>query len=95
MVGDSVGRGFVRLVDVDSLDGAAKGWRGFSIGVNRASVLGSTTDGVIEDEDFRGAGAFAIVSPSGEFVKKTPRRQKKAILTLPSESTLPPGNRPA
>lgn len=53
MVGDSVGRGFVRLVDMDSLDGAAKGWRGFSGGeVDRASVLGITTNGVIEDEDF-------------------------------------------
>ena len=50
---DALGTGFVRLVDVDALDGAAEG----SGGVGWVLVRGRAADGVVEDEDFGGAGA--------------------------------------
>ena len=58
---DALGAGFVGLVDVDALDGAAEGlqvvgWVGDTL------VGGLAADGVVEDEDFGGAGAERMVS---------------------------------
>lgn len=50
---NALGAGFVGLVDMDALDGAAEG-----LGrVGEALVVGLAADGVVEDEDWRGAGA--------------------------------------
>ena len=57
---DALETGFVRLVDVDALDGAAKGLGG----VGWAVVWGRTTDRVVEDEKFGGAGAGRTMSAS-------------------------------
>ncbi len=53
---DAIGAGFVGLVDVDALDGAAKSGLG---GVG--SVGGLAADGVVEDEDLGGAGAGGVM----------------------------------
>lgn len=53
MVRDSVFGRRVGLVDVYALDGAAEG----GAGVCGAVVLWLTADGVVEDEDFGGAGS--------------------------------------
>ena len=56
MVSDALGAGFVGLVDVDALDGAAGG--GGIVGLAGEAVVGGlAADGVVEDEDLRGAGA--------------------------------------
>lgn len=49
----SLGAGFVGLINVDALDGAAEKLRF----IDGALVVGLATDGVIEDEDLRGASA--------------------------------------
>ena len=50
---DALGASFVGLVDVDALDGAPEG-----LGrVGDTLVGGLAADGVVEDEDFGGAGA--------------------------------------
>ena len=53
---DAFGAGFVGLIDVDALDGAAEGW-GRVGWVAEALVRGLAADGVVEDEDFGGTGA--------------------------------------
>ena len=61
VVADAVGTGFVGLVDVDALDGAAEGLR--LVGrVGGAVVGGFAADGVVEDEDLGGAGAARTMS---------------------------------
>jgi hypothetical protein len=49
----------VGLIDVDSLDGAAEGAGELLFG-GEAFVLGLAADGVVEDEDFRGASTVGI-----------------------------------
>lgn len=56
MVLDALRAGFVGLVNVDALDGTAEGLKGFGA-VGRAFFRGWAADGVVEDEDFGGAGA--------------------------------------
>ena len=51
MVQDALRSGFVGLIDVDALDGAAEG------GCRVAGVFGLASDGVVEDENSRRAGA--------------------------------------
>ena len=54
---DALRTGFVGLVDVDALNGAAEG-----VGrVGDTLVGGLAADGVVEDEDFGGAGAGRII----------------------------------
>ena len=57
---DALGTGFVRLVNVDALDGPADGFRG----VGWLLIWGGAADGVVEDEDFGGAGAGRTMSAS-------------------------------
>lgn len=54
MEGDPVLGCLVGLVDVDALDGAAKGIAALGC------VLGGSTDGMVEDEDSRRAGAVPV-----------------------------------
>lgn len=53
---DALKAGFVGLVDVDALNGAAEGL-GLVGRVGDGLVVGLAADGVVEDEDFGGAGA--------------------------------------
>ena len=53
---DALGAGFVGLVDVDALDGAAKGL-GYFGRVGFALIVGLPADGVVEDEYLRSPGA--------------------------------------
>ena len=81
---DALGTGFVGLVDVDALDGAAEG-----LGcVGWGFVWGRATDGVVEDEDFGGAGARGTVSASNFMVegKRSNKRQSHAFFKISSTS---------
>ena len=49
--------GFVGLVDVDALDGATESRGVVSSGIHGALIVGLAANGVVEDEDFRSAGA--------------------------------------
>ena len=62
VVADAVGAGSVGLVDMDALDGAAAG-EGV---VDPVRTL--TADGVVEDEDFGGAGAEGVMVLVGGLV---------------------------
>ena len=53
MVLDAFGAGFVGLINVDALDGAAE----YFGGIGLALVQGLAADGVVEDEDLGGARA--------------------------------------
>ena len=55
---DALGAGFVGLIDVNALDGTAKGLGGAGL----VLVGGWAADGVVEDEYFGGAGAGRKVS---------------------------------
>ena len=57
MVLDALGASFVGLVDVDALDGAAEGLEV----VGRVVFGRLAADGVVEDEDFGGAGAGRMI----------------------------------
>lgn len=60
VVPDAIRTGFVGLVDVDALNGAAEGLR--VVGrVGDTLVGGLAANGVVEDEDFGGAGAGRII----------------------------------
>ena len=72
---DALGTGFVRLVDVDALNGAAEGLGG----VSWVLVWGRAADGVVEDEDFGGAGAGRTMSTSRLMVER--KGEKKGNLT--------------
>lgn len=78
---DALGAGFVGLVDVDALDGAAEGFGR----VGDALVGGLAADGMVEDEDFGGAGAGKIEVSTGcslcantvaGLMKSTPKRER-------------------
>ena len=58
---DALGAGFVGLVDVDALNGAAEGF-GVVGRVGDTLVGGLAADGVVEDEDFGGAGTRRMMS---------------------------------
>ncbi len=67
VVGDAAGGCGVGLVDVDALDGAAEG---HGLGGVRGAGFGGwgvalAADGVVEDEDFGGAGAGEIAGVRG------------------------------
>ena len=81
---DALGTGFVRLVDVDALDGAAEGLGG----VCWVFVRGRAANGVVEDEDFGGAGAGRKVSASSLMVerKRGKERQSHAFFKISSTS---------
>ena len=72
---DALGTGFVRLVDVDALDGAAEGLGG----VGWVLVWGRAADGMVKDEDFGGAGAGRTMSASSLMVER--KEKKKGNLT--------------
>lgn len=99
MMCDSVRCGFIRLVDVDSLYRTAEGWSGFAgIIFIQASVLGFTTNGVIEDEDLGGTGALRLsgyihVQQRILRTTRTAAQKKENALTLPSKPTPPPDNK--
>ena len=75
MVLDALWTGFVRLVNVDTLDGAAEGLGG----VGWVFIWRRAADGVVEDEDFGGAGAGRTMSASSLMVER--RKEKKSNLT--------------
>ena len=79
---DALGTGFVGLVDVDALDGAAEGLGG----VGGVLVWGRAADGVVEDEDFGGAGARRTMSASSLMVERKGERKGK----LTPSSRYPP-----
>ena len=62
---DAFGAGFVGLINVDALDGAAEYFGGAGL----ALVGGLAADGVVEDEDLGGAGAgrMVLISRLGTF----------------------------
>jgi hypothetical protein len=55
----ALGPGGVGLINVDSLDGAAQG-AGELLFRGEAFVLGLAADGVVENEDFGGAGTVGM-----------------------------------
>lgn len=61
---DAVWPSFVGLVDVDALHGATEGdlrwFGGISVAGSAAFIVGLAADGVIENEDFRGAGTREV-----------------------------------
>ena len=69
---DALRTGFVRLVNVDALNGAAEGLGG----VGWILVRGRAADGVVEDEDFGGAGAGRTVSESSVMVERKGEKKR-------------------
>ena len=72
---DALGTGFVRLVNVDALDGAAEGLDG----VGWVLVWGRPADSVVEDEDFGGASAGRTMSASSLIIER--QEEEKGHLT--------------
>lgn len=99
---DALGARFVRLVDVHALDGTAEGLGAGGL----VFVRGRAADGVVEDEDFGGAGAERTTLASDVVFtrrllhsscrkRKGQHGKRNGNLTLISEYIRPPDNRPS